>query len=397
MNPKVLHVGTYDTNGGAARAAHALNVSMQKRGVQSSLMAAHGLKFRLSSELDRRLWPLQTSNTNTWRSPAFFGSMGARQINRSDADIVNLHWVTDGYLSIKEIGKITKPLVWSLYDMWPFCGTEHYGVDSPDARWRNGYTRSNRPKSEGGFDLDRWTWERKKSHWRPMNMVAASSWMHQSLSASDLMSDWPSVQIPHPIDCEVFAPMDRDAARAKLELPIGVPLIVFLASAGVTDSRKGFDLLDESLKKVRVVYPDVQIVVAGPQDVSYAAKSGTPIIWVGNIDSNQTLRELYASASVVATPSREDNMPLTAMEAQSCGRAVVAFDLGGLPDIVSHGKTGYLATPLDVESLGVGLVTAINDAVASNSLGNAARQRALETWSSEAVVNKYLALYTRVI
>ena len=112
--------------------------------------------------LDQQAWRLQRSPTTTWRSPAVFGALSARRINASDADIVHLHWVTDGFLSIREIGRITKPVVWSLVDMWPFAGTEHYGSDTPNARWRTGYTKANRPPGDHDLDMDRIAWQSKR-------------------------------------------------------------------------------------------------------------------------------------------------------------------------------------------------------------------------------------------
>ena len=396
MTLSVLHVSTYATNGGAARAASALNFAMLNDGIDSRILTAHGTKFRIASELDRRLWKLQRTETKTWRSPAFFKSLNARILNESSADVINLHWVTDGFLSIEEIGKITKPVVWSMYDMWPFCGTEHYGVNTPDARWRTGYTTSNRPSAEAGLDIDRWTWERKLKNWSSMHMVPASSWMLRALKSSKLMNNWPSTRIPHVIDCELFRPMGQDEARDNLNLPKNVPLIVFLASAGITDSRKGFDLLAQALPKVQENFPSVEVAIAGPASTVYTLPGAIPVHWVGQLNSNEQLRSLYCSATVVATPSREDNMPLTAMEAQSCGRPVVAFDIGGLPDIVVSGETGYLARELNVKDLASGLINTLTDAMAEDSMGIAARKHALQTWSQSVVVKKYLDLYATI-
>ena len=82
-----------------------------------------------------------------------------RHINNSDADIIHLHWNQNEMLSIKDLTKIKKPIVWTLHDMWAFCGAEHFTTDK---RWSEGYSSSNRPDYESGFDLNRWTWQRKK-------------------------------------------------------------------------------------------------------------------------------------------------------------------------------------------------------------------------------------------
>jgi glycosyltransferase involved in cell wall biosynthesis len=361
----------------------------------SKVTAGSDLRFRVANRLDRQLWRLQHSPNDTWRSPARFGSLSADEINRSNADVVNLHWVTAGFLSIKEIGRITKPIIWSVYDMWPFSGTEHYGVSAPDARWRTGYTKTNRPKDERGVDIDLHAWEQKKKLWRPSQVVTASSWMHDAVQASALMRDWPISTISHVIDCEMFQPTDMFTARNALGLPTDVPLILFLAGGGIHDLRKGWDLLEQALEKIRRVIPTVEVVIVGPIDETYRSPSGTKIHWRGNISSNEILALHYNAANVTVVPSREDNMPLTAMEAQSCGKPVVAFAIGGLNDIVNHNATGHLAAANNTDDLAQGIVNAINDSHSDNTWGQRARARALETWSPATVVNQYLDVYAQ--
>lgn len=348
-------------------------------------------KFARAQLADRQLWKLQKSPHKTWRSPARFSTITADEINRSPYDVINLHWVTDGFLSIKEIGKIEKPIVWSLYDMWPFAGTEHYGADEPNARWRWGYTKANRPTDESGFDLDKSTWELKSKLWtKPMTIVPASSWLEESVKSSALMRHWPITRIPHVVDSRDFFPMSMTEARSQLRLPHDVPLVLFLASAGIHDQRKGWDLLDAALSRLSTTHPNIEVVIVGPEDRTYANPQGLNIHWRGQVCGNQALRLLYNSATLTAVPSREDNMPLTAMEAQSCGRAVVAFHTGGLPDIVDHGISGVLAPLLDTKALAGAIDIAINN---SREMGVRARERALNTWSESVVAGRYLQIY----
>lgn len=361
-----------------------------------AIRAGSGLRFRVANRLDRAVWRLQRSANDTWRSPAVFGSLSADEINRSAADVVNLHWVTAGFLSIAQIGRITKPVVWSLYDQWPFSGTEHYGPDSPQARWRSGYTRDNRPRGEHGIDIDRHAWERKRKHWRAgSQIVAASGQTTDAARQSALMGSWPISTIPHVVDCEAFSPMPMDQARAALGLPQRTPLILFLSSGGIGDARKGWDLLARSLPRVRQEVPDVEVVVVGP--ATREAHCGVAVHWRGLIAGDEALRLHYSAADVTAVPSREDNMPLTAMEAHSCGRAVTAFAVGGLTDIVEHQVTGHLAPTGDTEDLARGLVSALRDSRHDHAWGVAARARALRTWSREAVVPRYLEVYERAL
>lgn len=412
MAPKVLHLSTYDANGGAARAAYALHRAMLAQGIPSRMHVARKstddptvtegarLPFAWASRADRALWKLQRSPIKTWRSPARFGSLNAAQINRSNADVVNLHWVTDGFLSIEEIGRVEKPIIWSMYDMWPFTGTEHYTDDAPDARWRTGYTAANRPKTESGLDLDRWTYERKRRHWgtrnSPFHLVPASSWLQDATRSSALMNAWPITRIPHVVDTNTFAPRDMADARVALDLPQKVPLVLFLSSAGIRDRRKGFDLLEQALSLVKQHHPDTHLVVVGPAETNYASPSGVPIIWLNEVNQNSRLATVYAAANVTVVPSREDNMPLTAMEAQSCGRPVVGFRVGGLADIVEHGISGMLAVPTDTQALASHLQVQL-DLSTQDASELATRGRAIQTWSPAVITLQYSALYEQAL
>lgn len=408
MALKVLHLSTYDTNGGAARAAYSLHRAMLSEGLNSQMWVARkgssdptvhergSRLFRLTSAADRQLWRLQRSPLETWRSPARFACLTAKEINRSDANVVNLHWITDGFLSIEEIGKITKPIVWSMYDMWPFSGTEHYGPDGPNARWRLGYSKASRLAAESRFDLDSWAFQRKLKHWStassPIHMIPASTWLEEATRDSTLMGNWRIKRIPHVVDTHTFSPMNREQARRELGIP-NEPTLLFMSSAGIRDMRKGFDLFEQALPDIKARLPHVQLVIAGPREANYSPPVNVPVIWLGHLYGNNELRRAYCASDVLVVPSREDNMPLTAMEAQSCGRPVVAFSNAGLPDIVDHLTTGFLAETDDTEGIAQGTITAITDSGERDQCGQSARQRALSMWSPEVIVKNYKEIY----
>lgn len=399
-------MSTYDANGGAARAAYALHRAMLDAGIDSRMVvgrkdtddptvtAVGSTRFRITSELDRRISRLERSPVRTWRSAARLATLTADTINRTSFDVVNLHWVTDGLLSVEEIGRITKPVVWSMYDMWPFTGTEHYCADIPDARWREGYTPANRPNNEGGLDIDRWTFKRKANNWNHLShhaaLVPASSWLEEATRASSLLGDWRVERIPHVVSDTEFRPREQSAARRSFGVPADRPTILFLASAGIDDRRKGFDLLEAALPGVIKHHPDAQLLIAGPVSRDYECPVPIDIRWLGALSGNVSLATAYNAADIVVAPSREDNMPLTAMEAHTCGRPVVAFGIGGLPDIVTHMETGYLARPFDTSDLAIGLREGLDQA---RRWGEAARARAEEDWLPDIVVPRYLSLY----
>jgi glycosyltransferase involved in cell wall biosynthesis len=334
---------------------------------------------------------LQTTEPGI-HSTALVSSTWPQRLKATGADIINLHWVNEEMLSIADIGQLQQPVVWTLHDMWAFCGAEHY---TDDHRWREGYWRHNRPVYEGGFDLNRWTWHRKRKHWRkPIQIVTPSQWLADCVRKSALMGDWPVTVIPYPIDANLWQPVDKGLARQLLHLPQHAPLLLFGASGGTADPRKGFDLLRAALDRLRGENPGLELVVFGQGEPKQAPDLGFPVHYMGRLQDPLSLRVLYSAADAMVVPSRQDNLPNTGLEAHACGTPVIAFKVGGLQDIVDHLKTGYLAAPFDIEDLARGVQWVLAEGDRSTALAEAARQRALNLWAPEVVSDLYCQLYS---
>lgn len=327
-------------------------------------------------------------------SPAILSSQWVKRINASDADVVHLHWVQGELLSIADIGRIQKPIVWTLHDMWAFCGAEHY---TEDERWREGYRRDNRPAHESGFDLNRWTWQRKRKHWQEsMHIVSPSQWLANCVRGSVLMRDWPVDIVSYPIDIDRWCPIEQNLARDLIGLPKDVPLLLFGAMGGGRDPRKGFDLLINALGELDKQIPDLEVVVFGQLEPESKLDLGFPIHYAGHLHDDISLRVLYSAADVFALPSRQDNLPLTCMESLSCGTPVVAFNISGPPSMIEHKKTGYLADAFDSNDFAKGIKYLIEEPV-KGAFGKSARAYAERCFSSSDIANKYIGIYERVL
>jgi glycosyltransferase involved in cell wall biosynthesis len=328
-------------------------------------------------------------------SPACIPSRWASRLNASAADVVHLHWINGEMMSIADIGRLTKPTVWTLHDMWAFCGAEHY---TDGVRYREGYSTANRPSCESGFDLDRWTWRRKQRHWqRPMQIVTPSRWLADCVEQSSLMGDWPVMVIPNPLDTEVWRPLDKLRARQLLNLPPDAPILLFGALGGDEDPRKGFDLLRDALQHLRGRVADLELIVFGQRAPKQDLSLGFPVHHTGYLHDDERLRLLYSAADAVAVPSRLEAFGQTASEAHACATPVVAFNTGGLADIVAHRETGYLAKPFDVPDLAAGIEWVIAAKGAGPDLAAAARDRACRLWDSPVVARQYADLYAATI
>ncbi len=410
---KVILLSYEDGGGGAGRAAFKLHRALRENGVDSLLQVrskrtdsptvmitkplVRKAIGKLSAPVVERLMRLQRSSNPGLHSPAWFSSGIVDELNRSDADVLQLNFIC-GLLSIEEVGKLDKPLVWRLSDMWAFSGTEHYGDDGPNARWRAGYTAANRPSSDSGPDIDRWAWRRKRRAWkRPIHIVAPSRWLADCVRQSALMRDWPVTVIPTALSVTQFQPWPKDMARAVLGLPQGVPLVLFGALSGGADPRKGREFLRAALTKLASRIPDVAGVIFGQSEPANPPGLGLPLYWMGHLNDDATLSLLYSAADVMVIPSRQDNLPQTGIESQSCGCPVVTFNCSGLPDVVEDRKTGYLAAAFDVDDLANGIDWVLTDSDRRRALSQRSRERALRLWAPDVVVPQYLQVYQRAI
>jgi glycosyltransferase involved in cell wall biosynthesis len=407
---RVIHINYSDIDGGAARAAYRIHHCLRDAGVDSRMWvtkatagdwtvhAPTGSIEKGTAALRTRFASLLVSTLKTANpiihTAAVMPTKWLRRINQSDADVVHLHWVGWEMISIADIGRIEKPVLWTLHDMWAFCGAEHY---TEDERWREGYTAKNRPAYESGFDLNRWTWERKRRNWtRPMHVVAPSHWLADCVRNSALMSGWPVHVVPNAIDTNRWRPLDQRIARDLLDLPQNVPLLLFGAIGGGRDPRKGFDLLLAALDHLRSDVPRLELLVFGERAPREPPGLGFRIHYTGHLNDDLSLRALYSAADMLVVSSRQDNLPNTAVEAHACGLPVVAFRIGGLPDIVEHKYTGYLADPFSSEELAHGIHWILHQGRAA-TLGENARTKALEQFSCAIAAARYEQLYAAIV
>lgn len=407
---KVFQINHSDISGGAARAAYRIHHCLRSQGIDSRMWVNNALAgdwtvdgpigkmskaaIVVRGQIGGQIRHVLKTENPIVHTPALLPSRWPKRINESNADLVHLHWVGGEMLSIADIGRITKPVVWTLHDMWAFCGAEHY---TEDFRWRDGYRRDNRPTYESGFDLNRWTWRRKRKHWqRPMHIVTPSRWLGDCVRESVLFRDWPCHVIPNPLDTERWSPLDQRLARKLLHLPQDVPLLLFGAIGGGKDPRKGFDLLVEALSCLRgeTDAKGLELVVFGQLEPEQRLELGFPVHYTGHLHDDLSLRVLYSAADVVVVPSRKEAFGQTASEAHACGTPVVAFDACGLPDIVVHQSTGYLARPFETKDLAAGITWILKSD--QTKLREQSRARAMARYSYGVVAEAYGRIYESV-
>lgn len=413
---KILHISTSDVGGGAARAAFRITTAQAKAGMDSRLAVlrqreAHPLLVQplghfgslipqAKALLSKRLLQLHKTQNDTWHSLNLFHSGVANWINNSDADIVNLHWIGGEMLSIAEIGKIRKPLCWTMHDMWPFSGAEHYDdLDNP-GRYTTGYTKNNRPPSYSGPDLDAWTWRRKQKAWSNtrFNLISPSNWLAACARNSALLGHQPIQVIHNPVDLAVFKPHNRQLARRILGLREDRRYILFGAMGCTSDRRKGFHLLEpaiQALKQSPQYTKDAEILIFGANTPQNPPNLGLKTHYLATLYDEVSVALLYSAADLFIAPSMQDNLPNTLVEALACGTPCVAFQIGGLPDLIIPGVTGYMAPPFDIPFF----ADAIAQALLLNTETHRAQIRvfAESRFKEEIVAAQYHSLYETLL
>lgn len=413
---KVLQVNFSDLKGGASRAAYRINLALRKLGVESKMLVldqrevnpvvinplgkSAQLAQKAKGALSRRLLQLQQTTNAAPHSLNYFSSGLADWVNRSDADIVNLHWLGGEILSVEEIGRINKPVCWTMHDMWPFSGSEHYDdLDAP-GRYLKGYFPFNRAEQYSGADLDAWVWRRKLKAWKgkTFHLISPSHWLADCAAQSALFAHQPCRVVHNGIDLERFFPIDRNQARAILGLSPNKRYILFGAVASTSDVRKGFHLLMPALNQLahaRDFASNIELLVFGAHAPERATDFGFPVHYMGLLHDEVSLALLYSAADVFAAPSMQDNLPNTLVEALACGTPCVAFNIGGMPDLIDHGQTGFLAKAYEIESFSNGLKQILNsDPIAFR---NACRIKAEKNFGDRVVAEEYLTLYREML
>jgi glycosyltransferase involved in cell wall biosynthesis len=411
---RVIHASREADGGGAARAAYRLHEALETIGHTSRMIVdrpgpqdphvisptgafAHPVVVA-KSKTERVIARLQRTANADYHSAGVLPGSAARRLSLVKAEVINLHWTAAGFLSVEQIGRLDGPVVWTLHDMWAFAGAEHVTNDGPDARWRSGYFRDNRPLEERGWDLNRWAWERKRAAWRrPYHLVAPTAWLARCAAESALLGPWPAKVIPNAVPVARFRPHPRDYARQALGLPQESDLILVGTLGENSGPSKGWDLLAEAVPTIARWLPEVELVVVGRERPHKSPWMGTRTHWLGRIADEGKLSLAYSAADVTVVPSRIDNLPQFATESQACGTPVVAFETCGLPDAVRHHETGYLARPFDTEELARGIAWILEDRERTRALGARARDRAVRLWAPAVVAEQYVAYYAEAI
>lgn len=409
---KIAHIAFADT-GGASAAAYRLHESLLMQGVDSSFYVVEvvgkwpginilkKLPLKLNLVRNGMGWLMQKLINRTckmpsvihvqWRDCGYISSIAEKY------DILHFHWVDSHVASIFEIACIENPIVWTLHDMRPFTGGHYYkgfGVQ------KNGEViyESEHLEKNVFIRLNRWV-KNVMYGTQKIHAIAPSIWMHREAKKSGFYSEDTLHHIPYGI-APIETPLNtRIRMREKLSLGINDKVLLYGADS-VGYPRKGHDLLIQALDwltKNNVNTEKIHLFTFGKGEFTASSSYEKNHRHFGHIGTEAEMNELFAVADLFVAPSREDNLPNVVLESLRCGTQVVAYDIGGMPDMINHGVNGRLAKPFSPKSLGQEIRNAL---VSINVNDITERQKVIEDvtkrFSLEQQLVKTLTVYRKL-
>jgi len=406
---KILHLNHSDSIGGAAKFAVRLHESLLGNHLESaiccsSLKSIDSKVFRINPNLsnlrslrqakipqflDSKICRLDISNSYQFKSPGIFGGVNSGWINDSDYDLVHLHWVNGGLISIREIGKIRKPIVWSMLDMWPFTGAEHY-VDGNDNRWKTGYANQASALSFRGFDISGFSGRLKERFWhKNIKFIAPSVWLADQARESALLRNFEVEVIPPALNTELFLPeIQSKNLNNERAFTIGY--------GGALANRKGWQLFQEFLNTKSHQLAQSRVIIFGAPLSSEFDSPNYNVIQMGRIRDERQLVEIYNQLDVLVFPSLVETYGLIAQEAQSCGVPVICLRGTGAAEVIEDEKTGFSIENSVSELIKTLVKLKVNTKLRTN-MSDAARSRAVASWSYNIISTSYFKLYKKQI
>lgn len=398
---KVLYLNYFQSRGGAAIAMNRILASLKRR------VYIRKICYQIDDPVDQQLFYIPNNldlflriikykfqhflkfflNSNHGsHSFNIFSSKFLKLINNSNFDLVHFHWIGNEMISIEDIGKINKPIIWTTHDMWPFCGSSHYSfLENFDI-----FKSSN--------NLDSYTFFRKKKNWHNIgHVVAPSHWQFKNIKKSKLFKNKKNFLIKYPINTKIWKPFPKNLSRKKIGIGLNELVFLFASDNRALDKRKGLAQLIKVLNALskRINF---RLIIMGSsykdlinfEKLNFAC---TIFSHISDIEKNPPIY-IYSASDLFLFPSVSEVGGLVVQEAAACGIPVIAFEDTGAASFVSHKKTGYLAKNKNFKNFyrGIKWVIKNKNALKKENIINYVKNN----FSYKIISNKYLEVYKNI-
>ena len=400
----ILQINTLDKRGGAAKVAYSLKEELEKRGHEVSMFV--GRKYSdeknikllndvrsFSGKIRRKLAYWLANDIDVFSSNHILKTEEFKK-----ADIIHCHNLHGYYFNLGTLEKISalKPIVWTFHDMWPI--TAHCAHAFDEKINENGFFNCpslNIPPAIAWHN-ERYLEKRKGEIYEKSNfhIVTPSKWLAEKVGQSTL-KDKPISVIYNGVDTNIFKPLRSDLhkLRSDLNLPTDKQIILVVAKGGASNPWKGGHYAQEAIKALKGDSRAFFVDLGGnTSHDSHQLKT------VSYVPDPVTLAKYYSAADMLLYPSIADNCPLVVLEAMACGLLIVSFATGGIPELVDHLKTGYIARHKDTGDMIKGIDFILNlDHNEIAGFRQTAAKKVTDKFTVEHMTDKYIALYDSIL
>ncbi len=393
---KILHINTYNT-GGAAISCLRTHKALLENGINSKVLLRN--KTNTKTEEVYEIWEelnvIQKTNKfiqqKQWNKKQSAVKEKCSEIGElfsvfdsiwevsntqlfKEADIINLHWIA-GFVNpatfFKSIGN--KPVVWTLHDFAPFNNGLHYPNENTSI-----FTEEiNHNKALIYPNL-----------FENTTIVGPSQYIINHSQKSEWFSKLNHQKITNCCNTKQYKYLVKSDARKELGFQKEQKIILFVAEQ-LNYKRKGYKLLTEAVKLLNEI--NLQIIVVG-NDYEEDNTFSDSITHFPHIDSEAQLNKIYAAADVFIAPSLDDNLPNTVMESLCSGTPVVAFNIGGMPEMINSEKNGILVETTSAAALSKAITKSLKFKWNNEAIALAAKLTFSESNCANAYINVYKAL-----
>ncbi|MET4560710.1 glycosyltransferase involved in cell wall biosynthesis [Lysinibacillus parviboronicapiens] len=398
----ILHINTNDLRGGAAKVMMRLLQSQQSLGLESNALVGikeseHSFVYPFDIRKHHKL--IQKSkeegyvNYNTFGAFRLFENPLFQQ-----ADVIHLHNMHGDYFNPYAISMLShiKPIVWTLHDMQSVTGHCSYSYDC--SKWMTGCGNCPYPNEYPAIQSDRThlNWEEKKEIYNNTKLfiVPAAQWIGD-IASKGILQGHPMEVVLNGVNIQMYHPMDKQSVRRKYGLPTNKIIIGAVANGGTFgEERKGGKYVQKVIDRLIEAGYDVLLVNVGGAVQGY---ENDYLYHVGYLSTEEEMAEVYNTFDLYIFPSLADTCPLVISEAMACGIPIVTFDTGGIPEVVKHAETGFVAPQKDEQALYAYTEILITDSDLRKSFGLAARSYCVANFDHELIAGKYIKVYEKAI
>jgi glycosyltransferase involved in cell wall biosynthesis len=332
----------------------------------------------------------------------FPGTWHLLMLTPEPLDIVHIHTLHGGYFDLRVLPWLSQqvPVLLTLHDAWLLSG--HCAHSFGCQRWKTGCGHCPDLTIQPAIrrDATAYNWQRKQKIYSKSRLYVAtpSQWLMQKVKQSMLA---PAIMgarvIPNGVDTSVFHPADRQEARATLSIPQGVRVLLFAANGIRANIWKDYQTLRAAIAMVaeHLHNQDVLFIALG-EDAPAEQIGQAEVCFVPFQKDPEIVARYYQAADVYAHAAKVDTFPNTVLEALACGTPVVATAVGGIPEQIQDGATGFLVPPGDSGAMAKRIIQLLADNSLQSRIGTQAADIARKHFDLNRRVDDYLTWYQEI-